>query len=279
MYRPRITHALLGWILRRVVRYRVDIVRSNLQRAFPSLSPSDLQSLERRYYAHIGRLLVELLRTTTRSRLQQKIRYAPGGPVDAWLAADRSVIATMGHLGNWEWTGAFLGTIFPDHFCALFRRIKSPWLNRLQRRRRALHARFLLDSNKPGDMVRLLNTHRVLLLLIADQNPGSDQGLIWLTFLGQPTAFSNGPEHLALRYRLPVAYIHTLPLADGRYDFRWEIIWDGIEPVDKGEITRRYAEKLEANIREAPYAWLWSHRRWKRTPPPHRPEPAGPRLH
>ncbi|MBQ1953810.1 MAG: hypothetical protein II361_05145, partial [Alistipes sp.] len=34
-----------------------------------------------------------------------------------------------------------------------------------------------------------------------------------------------------------------------------------------GEITRRYAKMLEAEIVANPAMWMWSHRRWKHTPP------------
>jgi lauroyl/myristoyl acyltransferase len=42
--------------------------------------------------------------------------------------------------------------------------------------------------------------------MIADQNPGSDQGIVWAPFLGRDTAFINGPEKLATKYKLPVVF-------------------------------------------------------------------------
>ena len=35
------------------------------------------------------------------------------------------------------------------------------------------------------------------------------------------------------------------------------------EEIVEGEITRRYAERMEAMIRHEPHLWMWSHRRWK----------------
>jgi KDO2-lipid IV(A) lauroyltransferase len=44
------------------------------------------------------------------------------------------------------------------------------------------------------------------------------------------------------------------------------MIWDGVSPTSDHEITGRYAQMLEEDIRRAPELWLWSHRRWKRRP-------------
>lgn len=267
MTRARPLHVFLGWLLRRVLRYRLPIVRTNLSRAFPDLTTAARNVLLKGFYVHLARVILETLSDASKAKLDHRIDYASSPEVAAWLAAGRSVIATMGHMGNWEWTGAFLGNIHPDHFCALYRKIKNTRLNRIQFNRRSRHARYLLEARQTGDMLRLLKSQTVILLLIADQNPGNDQGLAWVPFFGRPTAFTTGPEQIALRFRLPVVYLHTIPLPNGRYSFRWEVLWDGASPVSRGDITREYAARLEANIREAPEAWLWSHRRWKRPAP------------
>lgn len=261
-------HAMTGWLLRSVLRYRTETVRANLDRAFPALPEPERRSLMRRVYTHLARVIFETLADPSKAGLDRRIVYTPSPEMDHWVAQGQSVVAVMGHVGNWEWTGAYIGNIYPDHFCALYRRIKNPWLNRMQFARRSKHARYLLESRQTTDLLRLLKSTPVVLLLIADQNPGSDQGLDWVPFFNGPTAFTTGPESIAMRYKTPVVYLHSLPLPDGRYTFRWETIWDGRSPVGRGEITRRFADRLEANIREAPHAWLWTHRRWKRTPPP-----------
>jgi len=267
MVRLHPLHAFTGWFLRRIVRYRTETVRANLAGAFPGLDAATQDRIIRAFYGHLAKVILQTLSDPSKDRMDRLIDYTPSPAVDAWVRNGKTVVATMGHVGNWEWTGAYVGNIYPDHFCALYRRIKNPWLNKQQYDRRAKHARYLLESRQTGDLLRLLRSTPVVLLMIADQNPGSDQGLAWVPFLGRPTAFTTGPENIAMRFGFPFVYLHTLPLPNGRYSFRWEVLWDGQTPVEKGELTRRYAEALAANIAEAPYAWLWTHRRWKRIPP------------
>src|SRR5262249_42963060 len=97
---------------------------------------------------------------------------------------------------------------------------------------------------------------------------GNDQGIIWANFFGRRTAFVNGPESLALRYKLPALYLHIDSSTDGNYSMRGISLYDGEEKLEAGVLTQRFADLLEANIRNNKTAWLWSHRRWKRTPGP-----------
>jgi KDO2-lipid IV(A) lauroyltransferase len=156
---------------------------------------------------------------------------------------------------------------YPDRVCALYKKIKSPIVNALMYRRRLSHVNYLVETRQMGELLRLMNKKPVLILMIADQNPNSAKGMIWAPFLGQNTAFVNGPETLALRYALPVVYISSAPARDGSYDLSCEPLYDGKETVAPGMIMQRFAAKLEKNIREHRSQWLWSHKRWKRSNP------------
>ena len=46
---------------------------------------------------------------------------------------------------------------------------------------------------------------------------------------------------------------------------RLENITSGIELAAFTSPTNRYFTLLEENIKEEPYLWLWTHKRWKRT--------------
>jgi KDO2-lipid IV(A) lauroyltransferase len=103
--------------------------------------------------------------------------------------------------------------------------------------------------------------------MICDQNPGSSKGNIWVPFLGRETAFVNGPENLALKFNLPVVYIHSSPMPDDGYALSCHTLYDGSAHVNQGEIMKRFANHLEQNIKEQRSHWLWSHKRWKRVKP------------
>jgi KDO2-lipid IV(A) lauroyltransferase len=116
--------------------------------------------------------------------------------------------------------------------------------------------RYVIDSVRKG--------RQICLGLIADQSPRAGDKPNWVTFFGQQTDFYIGPEKIAVRFKMPVYFVHIRKCARARYSVCFEMIYDGVETVTEGEITQRYAARLEDMIREAPWLWMWSHRRWKK---------------
>ncbi len=189
----------------------------------------------------------------------------PYPEVEKWLFEGKSIVVTMGHIGNWEWSGLYLGMQYPGQVCALYKQIKSKPINNWMLKRRRSTVDFLIEISKMSDLLRLIRQKPVLILMIADQNPGNDRGIIWTQFLGKETAFVNGPETLAKKYNLPTVYLRTMPGSNEGYDLDFETIYNGAEILPPGEITSRYALSLEKNILQYKHGWLWSHRRWKRS--------------
>lgn len=256
---------LIAFILHYVVRYRLHVISDNLKGAFQYASDKALKHDVHANYLYLAKMLRQIVVKPTRRLLSKRMRMAPFPLFDQWLAEGKSVIVTFGHTGNWEWTGSYLGMLYPDQVCALYKKIKTPWINKLMQKRRNSHVNYLIETKQMGDLLRLMKKKPVLILMIADQNPGSAQGIIWAPFLGRNTAFVNGPETLAIKYSLPVVYVSSLPGHGSTYDLACEQIYDGREPVASGIIMQRFARALENNIQANRSHWLWSHKRWKRS--------------
>jgi KDO2-lipid IV(A) lauroyltransferase len=262
----RILEQFLSFLLHRILRYRLSVVKDNLTRAFHYADKKILQRDVTSYYRYLGKIARQILLTPTRKRLEKNVSMQPFPRIHEWLTNQQSVIVVMGHNGNWEWAGAFIMMSYYENACALYKKIKAKRINTLLYRRRNRSAKFLVESGQMGELLRLMKKQPVVILMIADQNPGTDQGIIWTSFMGRETAFANGPESLGLRYNLPVVYAHIEPVPEGKYQVRFIPLYDGAEPVSPGDITTRFANALEANIRQHRHEWLWSHRRWKRNP-------------
>ena len=76
--------------------------------------------------------------------------------------------------------------------------------------------------------------------LIADQAPPWFHRDYWYAFLGQPTSFYDGLENMALRFGMPVYFVHIDKVRRAHYTARFELIYDGQERVAPHEITKRY---------------------------------------
>ena len=260
----KITDFIVALLLRYVLKYRLSVIRANLEGSFTYLSAKDRERDVWQNYLYLAKVLRQIIVTPSKRLLERRMRLVPNPSIDQWLREGKSVIVTFGHIGNWEWTGSYLGIQYPDQVCALYKKIKSPRVNDLMYNRRLSHVNYLIETKQMGELLRLMKKKPTLILMIADQNPGSIQGSIWTSFLGRNTAFVNGPESLALRYALPVVYAYTVPRSDGGYNIECIEIYNGHEAMQPGEITGRFASSLEGNIRDFRSHWLWSHKRWKR---------------
>lgn len=257
---------LVRWVLYSVVRYRRGVVRANLLASFPEKSEAQRREIERRFYAHLADVFIETLSLTsaTEKQVRRRMRYLNLDEVASWTGG-KSWISAMAHYGSWEYTTNFGLYSAPSTTLAVYRPLSNRGADRFYRKIRSRFGVVPVPMHEVGrEMVR---RHRagetVALALIADQTPAWPEIQNWTMFLGRWTPFFVGTEKLAVRSGMPVLFLDVRKVRRGYYEARFELLYDGVERVEPGEITRRYAERLERMIRTRPELWMWSHRRWK----------------
>lgn len=257
---------LVRWVLYGVVRYRREVVRTNLRNSFPEKSEQERKQIERAFYKHLADVFIETLSLASVSehQIRQRMKYLNMDDLMRWTGG-RSWISAMAHYGSWEYTTNFDLYKTHDNALAVYRPLTNKGADRFYHRIRSRFGVIPIAMHDVGrEMMRRKreNSH-VTLALIADQTPGWPEIQNWTLFLGQWTPFFMGMEKLALKFHMPVVFLDVHKVRRGYYEARFDLIYDGDEAVDEGEITRRYAERLEQMIRTRPELWMWSHRRWK----------------
>jgi KDO2-lipid IV(A) lauroyltransferase len=186
-------------------------------------------------------------------------------------SAGRNWISLMAHYGSWELMGAY--GLYRDSaaMVSAYRPLKDRVFDLYYQRVRNLPPRIVAVPSV--DILRFIMNHRdgmdggpLSVALIADQNPPLDAQSRWVKFLNHPTVFFHGGEKIARKFQMPVYYMRVRKTGRGRWEQTFEMIWDGTSPTSDYQITGRYADLLEEDIRRTPELWLWSHRRWKRRP-------------
>lgn len=261
---------LLYFVLYRVAKYRLRVVRINLKNSFPEYRAEQKTDIEKRYYKHLAELFIDTLimvgvsERTVRKRIHFK-------NLDEHLEQTRgkdSIIA-LGHYGSWELATTY--QLFDNEHSEqiVYRPLKNKVFDILFQRFRT---KFGAEVVPMADIMRHIIKHKAdksedrkpfVLALVSDQVPPRYFHPMQFNFLSQPTTFFMGVEKMALRFKVPVYFLDVEKVARGKYDFTYQMIYDGAENVEEGVITRRYIDKLEAMIRRCPELWLWSHRRWK----------------
>jgi KDO2-lipid IV(A) lauroyltransferase len=265
---------LLYFMLYRVARYRLRVVRENLASSFPEKGRDELRVIERGFYRNLAEYFVDAIDL---AGLGEKghIRRCPW-PDDNRAEVmkqigDRNWVAMLAHYGSWEMFSAFGLYRDATAMVSAYRPLKNRAFDLYYKRVRNLPPR--VNSVPSNEILRFYSANRggidgsgVCIALIADQNPPLDAQSRWVPFLHHPTVFFHGGEKIARKFSLPVYYMRIRKKGRGMWEQTFEEIWDGVSPTTDYEITGRYAELLEEDIRREPSLWLWSHRRWKRKP-------------
>jgi len=249
-----------------VAGYRRKVVAANLRNSFPEKSEAERIQIERHFYKHLCDLIVETLKVTHMSPGQISRRLIVRDPagVDRLYMEGKSVIALCSHYNNWEWFSA-VPLVIPYRVLSIYKPLTNKYFDQFVMDLRIKFGMLLSPmQNILRDLIKFRN-EKILTIsgFIADQTPPPDEHAYWTTFLNQETGFFRGAEKLAVKYDMPVIFVKTTKIKRGYYEVDFEIITYQPGKEAPGFVTSRYAEMLEAVIREKPEYWLWSHRRWK----------------
>ena len=201
-------HALapfICFVLHRIVRYRLTVVRTNLSNSFPEKSAAELREIETKFYRHLSEVFVDTIKLATISRKEilERMVYRD---VEAQEEAmrGRNWISAMSHYGSWELTINY--ACHSDHrVLAVYRPLHSEAFDLFYHKARS---RF---GTQPVPMNNILQetlkskrkgARPVSVALIADQTPPWHEIKHWYRFLGQDTPFFSGVEKMALRLKI-----------------------------------------------------------------------------
>lgn len=266
-----VLYVLTGMLttLMRWLGMRRQIIRENLAACFPDLPPRRIDALVREHYSHVGQMVAEAFKAARMtpeellSRLEMRGLELPR----AALAEGKPVLLIASHQANWEWVlhGMALRLGYP--LDVGYKPIRSPWAERaMYYIRTRFGARLIPAKELLPDLLKRRNVVRGIAML-ADQAPTSSDFRRWINFLGRETAFYMGAEKMAQATRYASFFVGMKRIARGRYAIEFVPLTAAGEKFAEGELTERYARLVEAEIRDAPADWTWSHRRWRMQSP------------
>lgn len=272
-----------AWLAENIVRYRVNDVTVNLSRSFPELKYKEIKRLRHAYYRHFGEIIAETIwfgacRTPERLRKSHLVEISNPDVITRLSEVSGSTMVMYSHTGNWELIGGILnynytgtpdpmteqnvvvvykglsskvwGEFFKDNRCA-------PLLDRK-------HFEGYIESN---DILRYAlrnKEEKKFYHFITDQSPYRNaKGTVDVNFMGQPTKAMTGAAVLARKLNMSVAYLSMVRESRGHYKFEYRTICEDASTMSAEDITKRYYELLEKDIKAQPENYLWSHRRWK----------------
>ncbi|MEO8754342.1 MAG: lysophospholipid acyltransferase family protein [Casimicrobiaceae bacterium] len=263
-----VLYALTGaamFLILRVLRLRLDVVRGNIRGCFPQLDSGEVNRIAAAYYRQVGQMVAEAFKAAAlpATTLTRRVTVKNLQLAQDLLAQGRPVLLIAAHQANWEWALHTMSLQLGYPLDVGYKPIRSAWAERAMY---AIRSRFGAHMVPAKELLPdLLQRRHIVrgIAMLADQEPTSSDHKHWLKFLGRDTAFYMGAEQMARATRYASLFVALRRVRRGHYELEFMPLGAAGEKLEPGELTTRYARLVEAQILAAPADWTWSHRRWK----------------
>ena len=256
---------LLGRLALHIARRRRRIAETNLNLCFPELTDRQRQQLLAAHFASLGIALVEFALSWWGSdeKLEPLSEIHGLEHLQSALQEGSGVILLSAHFTTLEIGGRLLSRHTPFH--VLYRENKNPVIERVMGKART---RLYEKAIPRGDMKGLLKSLKEnrAVWFAPDQDHGI-RNSVFAPFFGIPAATLTTTSRIAaisgarvipfFQRRLPDSRGYVLELLPALEDFPGD---------DAAGDTARIMQLIEAQVRQQPEQYLWTHRRFKTRP-------------
>ena len=255
---------LLAIIVYHVIKYRRDVVMSNLDIAFPEKTVKERAKIARGFYRLFTDTMVETIKLISISKKTLLKKFSGNLQImNEIVEQGKNLQVHCMHNFNWEVVNLNASIQIHHPFLVVYMPVKNKIFEKITSDIRQRYGTILIPATKFRSRFHQLSQESHVLTLVADQNPGTPKKAYWLPFFGKMTPFVTGPEKGARMNNSAVAFANFFPLRRGHYDYDVRLITMNAEELPEGELTRLFVAYIEESIRKNPKNYLWSHRRWK----------------
>ena len=250
-----------------VVRYRKKVVKNNLLLAFPEKSEKEIHQIRKKFYRHFCDLFLEMAKTFSISEAELKKRFVLKNPEELKRleTLDKSYVIMLAHYNSYEWSTALNLQGMTYKAYGIYKKIKNPYFDKLIRDSRGKFNVEMLDKDDViRQMIRDKNSDILSSYgMIADQAPKGGRSKYWRDFMGHRVPVFIGSEVAAKKLDFTVTYLKIEKVKRGYYETEFIPITENPKTKPDYEITDKYIELLEKQIRKNPEFYLWTHKRFK----------------
>lgn len=254
----------IAFLLRRVFKYRCEVVLMNLGIAFPEKSMDERKQIAGRFYQYFTDTLMESIKCISISNKElEKRNTGEYGMLNKLLDEGLNINILGGHQFNWEYGSLLYALHLKIPITAVYMPITSQVVNRIFNDFRTRNGSIFVSAADFKNNLEDMASRQYVLALAADQNPGDPRNAYWISFFGRITPFVTGPEKGALHNKAAVVFVNFRKIKRGHYHFEPVLLAKDPTGLEEGRLTCLYRDALERSIRNDPANYLWSHRRFR----------------
>ncbi|WP_440121137.1 lysophospholipid acyltransferase family protein [Tenacibaculum sp. Ill] len=249
-----------------LIGYRKKVVVQNLRMAFPEKSDKEIKSIARKFYKHFIDLIFESIKAFTISEKEVLKRYKYKNPelVNNLTKEGKSIILLGAHQANWEWSFS-LPLVLDTQVFGAYTKLTNKYFEKAVKNSRT---KFGIEGFKTSETIKGIHKNYLkkiqgAYILLSDQSPQVHKTHYWAKFFGIKVPIHTGAEILAKRYDFTVINYTVKKIKRGYFETEFELITDSPKDFENYQITDKYLEITERNIKEQPECYLWTHKRFK----------------
>lgn len=253
------------FLVYRIIGYRKDVVRNNLELVFPNKRKEELTAIEKGFYRHMCDMFLEMVKGMNLSKEAFRKKYnVLNAEVLREIEKEKSVLILCSHYANWEWNVSINNYVESKGY-AVYQKISNSYFDKLVRKIRAKWNTSLISQQETTKTVIRNHKNNIPAIygMVSDQSPQVKRAHYWKEFMGVRVPIFNGAETLARKLDLAVVFLKVSKVKRGYYQAEFIPITLSGSSTEKNEITDRFIELTELQIKERPEHYLWTHRRWK----------------
>jgi KDO2-lipid IV(A) lauroyltransferase len=260
---------IVCFVLQRILKYRIKIIRGNLNGVYPDKTHQEIKQIENGFYSHFCDLVVEGIKNFSISQKQAMKRMVAVNPevFEKYQKEGRQVLFCGAHYNNWELWALAMPSYTDFNVTGIYKKLNNPFFEKKVVESRTKYGLNLIETKELTDEYFEAPGMKASVFAF-DQSPQKSKRAYWINFLGRPTACFFGPEKFSVKYDIPVMYGTMTKVKRGYYEVKFETLIESPRETEYGQVTRILNRELEKQIYDEPKYWLWSHRRWKHGDPP-----------
>ncbi|WP_263263617.1 lysophospholipid acyltransferase [Pseudomonas entomophila] len=260
--------AAIGWLMWKLPNRSREVVRINLAKCFPELSPAEREQLTGESLKGIGRSFTESACAWIwpAERSLGLIREVEGLEVlQQALASGKGVVGITSHLGNWEVLNHFYcNQCKPIIF---YRPPKLKAVDELLRKQRVQLGNRVAASTKEGILSVIKEVRKGGQVGIpADPEPAESAG-VFVPFLGTQALTSKFVPNMLAGGKAVGVFLHAVRLPDGSgFKVMLKAAPEAMYSTDVEVSAAAMSQVVEGYVRAYPDQYMWSMKRFKKRP-------------
>ncbi len=257
---------LLYYILYYIFSYRKKVVRKNLELAFPEKSKKERRRIEKENFRNLTDIFLETFKSNNIKEKDLIERFSFKNPelLEKIYNNNQEVIVMCSHYCSWEWVFV-IQKITKFKINAIYKKLSNKYFDKWTKDRRSRYGANMISTKETYREVSRLSKLKSLNFygFASDQSPKKSKAVYWGNFLNNWVPIHTGAEVIAKKYNMATVFMDVQKVKRGYYEASFSLITEKPNSFKKFELTDKYIEFVEKQIRNKPEYYTWTHKRFK----------------